>query len=250
MDRIGLTDAALFLDFDGTLAPLVARPELAAMAAPTRASLNRVAAASGGAVAVISGRPLAQLDALLHPLELPVAGSHGAELRGIDGSIRTLGEAAQAALDEVHAGLGQLAVAENLLIERKHGAVCLHYRGRAELAGRCLDAGRGEVAAHPELRLMEGHMVVEIALRDLDKGTALRAFMSEPPFFGRTPVAAGDDTTDEDAIRAAQALGGIGIRIGDGDSEARIRMAGIDEFLAWLDAVSRDEAMTIGATAP
>ena len=223
---------ALFLDFDGTLAPLVARPEDVVMAASTRALISRALRVMDGAVAVISGRALDDLAGMLGPLSPAMSGSHGAEVRltgagaqsdAIDGS----------ALDGAFAELSDMASDAGLLLERKPGAVALHYRNRPELDSASIDAVTRAERQHG-LRAMHGNMVSEAALAGIDKGSALRAFMEQPPFQGRVPVMIGDDTTDEDGFAAAQEMGGAGLRIGGTATCARYRVATMDEALDWL----------------
>ncbi|GMG82047.1 trehalose-phosphatase [Paralimibaculum aggregatum] len=224
---------ALFLDFDGTLAPIVDRPEDAAMAPATRAAVAAIRARTGGAVALISGRALADLDARTAPLALPAAGSHGAEFRSPGSGAETAAGAA-ARLAPAAAAIAALAGAEGLLMERKPGSVTLHYRSRPALGGAVRALVERLAAEGAGLRALHGLMVSEVALAGIDKGTALRSFMAAPPFAGRSPIAAGDDTTDEDAFRAARALGGTGIKIGPGPTAASHRAPGIAAFLDWL----------------
>jgi trehalose 6-phosphate phosphatase len=173
---------------------------------------------------------------------LPAAGSHGAERRSRDGALHAGGEGGQSALESAHQALDRLARREGLLLERKPGAVSLHFRGRDDLERDCYALATRLAGETPALRALKGHKVAEIALAGFDKGRALRAFMTEAPFAGRRPVAAGDDVTDEDAIRAAQALGGVGVRIGTADSAARLRFDDIRGFHRWLDELSRGQA--------
>jgi trehalose 6-phosphate phosphatase len=231
--RIDWDAHALFLDLDGTLAPIAARPGDAAVARETRAALARLAPRMGGALAILSGRPLAEIDRMLAPLTLPAAGSHGAERRDAAGRLAG-GGAGAPALAAAAERIGAFATPEGLLVERKAGAVTLHYRGREELAARARASIDAAAADAPELRAIHGHLVSEVALPGAHKGRALAAFMEEPPFAGRAPVAVGDDTTDEDAFAAAQAMGGTGVRIGPGETVARARLPDIGAFLAWL----------------
>ena len=225
---------AFFLDFDGTLAPIVERPDAARLAPPTRAALSRLAARAKGALAVISGRGLDDLDALLAPLRLPASGSHGAERRDAAGRLHRRPGAA-AALSDIRPRFTAFAARYDLLLEDKPAGLALHFRARPELeheARTLADALADEAA----LRVVHGHMVAELVPRGTDKGAALRAFMAEPPFAGRLPLAVGDDVTDEDAIVAAQAMGGFGARIGTSETAAQHRFETIDHFLDWLHA--------------
>jgi len=228
---------AFFVDFDGTLAPIVDRPELAAMAPDTRAAVSKLQARAGGAVAVISGRALADLDRMLAPLVLPASGSHGLERRDADG-VATAAEgdaAAQTAIEAV-AAFGR---SNDLLVERKQAGAAVHFRARPDLAEAAHAAvAAAASAAGDRLRTLRGDMVAELSLAHVDKGHAVRAFMAEPPFRGRRPLFAGDDVTDEDGFKAATALGGLAIKIGEGPTAATHRLPSIDDFLVWLARIA------------
>jgi len=230
--------AAFFLDFDGVLAPIAPTPDAAGMAPRTRAALARLAAGASGAVAVVSGRALADLAAKIADLPVSLAGSHGLERRGPGGAHASpvLGATATEALAEVAA----FAAEQGLLFERKPAGGALHYRSRPELEAACL--ARVEAAAEAGgLRLVRGHMVAEATAAVADKGTAIRSFMAEAPFSGRRPVAIGDDVTDEDAFRAATDMGGVAIKIGGGATAATHRAADIDVFLNWFEDLTAGE---------
>lgn len=233
LPAIDLAGAAFFLDFDGTLAPIEPRPDLVRLPDPVRDTLQRLRDAAGGALAVLSGRDLSDLDRMLAPLSLPAAGSHGLVRRDAGGR---LDEAASAspALAAACRQLSDFADAHGLLLEPKRGGASLHYRSDPALAAACLALADAIEAMHGGLRVIRGHMVIEVTIRGRDKGHALTAFMAEAPFRGRMPVAVGDDTTDEDAFAAAQAFDGLTIRIGPGVTRATHRMPDIGTFHDWL----------------
>lgn len=224
---------ALFLDFDGTLAPIVPRPEDAAASAETHRAVARIAKLAGGAVAILSGRDLVDLDRRLAPLSLPAAGSHGAVRRDASGKLHRV-EISVDELAEAITRLEDFARQRDLLVEHKTGAVTVHYRNRPEQAEQARELVDAIIADTPTLRAIHGNMVSEIATLSANKGHALRDFMDEPPFAGRVPVMVGDDTTDEDAFRMAETFGGIGIKIGAGKTTAIYRFGEIGDFLAWL----------------
>jgi trehalose 6-phosphate phosphatase len=237
LPRLDWRRHAVFLDFDGTLAPIVARPEQAAIAPGTRAAVARLIEATGGALAILSGRDLADLDRMLAPLRPAAAASHGVVRRDGRGAVRR-DQGAAARLAGAAERLEEFARARDLLVERKAGAVTVHYRSdpaAGEAARALVDA---IVVGASGLRAIHGHMVSEVAVAEANKGRALDAFMAEPPFAGRIPFVAGDDTTDEDAFAAAQRRGGLALKIGAGPSAARLRVAGIDGFLDWLRAAA------------
>lgn len=230
--RIDWRRHALFLDFDGTLAPVRDRPEDVEMSERTSSLLADARDATTGAVAVISGRPLGELAGLIGPVRVGLAGSHGAELRFPDRDRDEIAPDGRA-LATAFAELAPLAHRHDLLIERKPGAIALHFRNRPDLAAPCRKAVE-DTAARTGQRPLHGDMVSEVALKGVDKGTALRRFVAFQPFAGRVPVMIGDDTTDEDGFAAAQDLGGFGIRIGGRDSVALYRVATRTEALDWL----------------
>ena len=217
---IGAGDA-LFLDFDGTLAPLGPDREAIRLPEGLDTVLTRLASRLDGALAVISGRGLADLSARV-PAGLWRLGAHGLEVAPPDGPP----EPAPAPLPEgVLAPVARLAGAmPGLVLERKGAVAALHYRARPDAAARCLAAAREAASRASGLKVQPGRMVVEIKPEAADKGRALAAMMARPGWRGRRPVAVGDDATDEDMIRAAQMLGGLGIHVGDGDSAASMRL--------------------------
>jgi trehalose 6-phosphate phosphatase len=171
---------------------------------------------------VISGRPIAQLDAFLEPLRIPVAGVHGAERRDADGRVHLLDTHP---LDHVEHAARQLAKAHpGLLVENKRGSLALHYRQAPELEKLCLDTMEKAVAESPGVALLRGKMVAEAKPGGASKGRAIEDFLGEPPFAGRTPVFIGDDVTDEAGFSTVQRLGGIGIKVGEGATAATRRL--------------------------
>jgi trehalose 6-phosphate phosphatase len=232
-----LSDAtALFLDFDGTLAPLAARPQDVQVPQWVRPVLAALARRHGGAVAIVSGRPIAQLDAFLAPLHFAAAGAHGAEWRGVEGPIEHRHAAPPA---PVLACAEALAAAHpGLILEPKASGLSLHYRARPELEALCRQTLWQALAEVPGAAAswgwLHGHFVFELKQLAVSKGVALATLMSQPPFAGRVPVFVGDDVTDEDGIRAAQAAGGFGVRVGAGLTEARFRLPDTEAVGCWL----------------
>lgn len=228
---------ALFLDFDGTLTPIVSTPDAVVVSPRVRTALDHLLSLTGGAVAIVSGRALSDLERHLPALVCVMSGSHGLELRhpGMDGSATfDVSDRLEGATRE----LSEFAARHVLIVEDKPGAVTVHYRSRPDLAETCQALVDRVAGQEPGLRAIHGHMVSEVALSDIDKGTALARIMEDPPFRGRLPIMAGDDVTDEDAFRAATELGGFGIKIGPGPTSARHRAADIDAFLVWLCEVA------------
>ena len=226
---------ALFLDFDGTMVDIAPQPDAVHVPEPLIDALRTLKDYLGGALAVISGRPIAQLDAFLQPLRLPVAGVHGAERRRADGETDLLNTHP---LDNVEAAARSLAARyPALLVESKRGSVALHYRQAPELEEECLRAMQQAVADSPGLTLLQGKMVAEAKPGGASKGRAIEAFLRESPFSGRLPVFIGDDITDEVGFSTVQRLGGLGIKVGAGPSVAWQRLADPQALRQELEAV-------------
>jgi trehalose 6-phosphate phosphatase len=227
---------ALFLDVDGTLLEIAATPDAVKVPAALRNTLQLAAAREGGALALISGRRIAELDTLFAPCVFPAAGQHGLERRDAQGAI-TRPDIDSALLQPARAALTELQTEhKGLLLEDKGTALAMHYR----LAPKCESLVRtvmtelaGSLVGQFELR--SGKCVLELAPEGYSKRTAIEAFMAEPPFAGRTPVFVGDDVTDEDGFAAVNALGGYSIRVGQcGATAARHRFGSVSAVVAWL----------------
>src|SRR5215472_2079439 len=191
---------AIFLDIDGTLVAIAETPQTAQVEPELLPLLERLRQGAGGALAVVSGRRLADIDRLLAPLCLPAAGLHGRERRRADGTLLKSGgpEAIIAPLRPLLAAYAEAR--PGLLLEDKGGSLALHYRLAPAYAASVCRLARRLAAEEPRLRVILGRKVVEFQPRGSDKGAAIAAFLAEPPFAGRRPVYAGDDATDEDGF--------------------------------------------------
>jgi trehalose 6-phosphate phosphatase len=221
---------AVFLDFDGTLVDIAPTPEAIKVPPELPGLLAHLARTTGGATALLSGRTIDALDRYLSPTRLAAAGEHGAVLRR-DGAGRAEREAHLAVPEAWLAAAEVLAASRpGAILERKPVGFTLHARGCPEALPGFVDALSAMVAVDHRFALLNAHMAVELRPAGTDKGRALAAFMAQPPFAGRVPVFVGDDVTDEDAIAAALALGGIGLRV----DEAFGSPGGVR---AWLAAI-------------
>lgn len=230
---------AFFLDFDGTLAEIVPDPEEAAPSEETRHALAVLQRISSGAIALVSGRSIATLDRKLAPLRLPATGVHGMERRNGSG-IFWRADFDPDDLARVAAETSAFVAARHgLSMESKPGSVALHYRNRPELEADCLAFATARANALPSVRLLPGKMVIEMTFGRRDKGEAIADFMKEPPFAGRLPFFAGDDATDEAGFAVVNAMGGVSVKIGEGESLARFRLPDCAALTAWLRAVCR-----------
>lgn len=231
-----LAGCALFLDFDGTLVGFGNDPARIDVPAELERLLPALAAATGGATALVSGRRIASLDTLLAPLRLPAAGLHGLERRDANGRVHGTDSADALVHTALGARLRAFADAHpGVLLEDKGAALSLHYRAAPDHAAaveRLAQALAAEL--DPELTLLEGHMVIEIKPSRADKGSAIEAFLGEPPFADRTPVFVGDDATDEHGFAVVEARGGLAVKVGEGPSLASTRLGGPLDVRAWL----------------
>jgi trehalose 6-phosphate phosphatase len=225
---------ALFLDFDGTLADLAPEPDAVLVAPGVIPALLRLSAQLDGALAIVSGRRLADLDGFLAPLRLPLATEHGAQRRDTQGRVASLAEPDLRALAERATELA--AQHDGLRVEIKQAAVALHYRHAPELESLCLQVMQEAAGRTPGVELLSGKYVFEVKPANVSKGSAIKAFMAEPPFAGRLPLFAGDDTTDEAGFAAVQSLGGEGIKVGEGATVAHHRCASPEALRLWLHA--------------
>lgn len=233
---------AFFLDVDGTLAEIVADPQQARVAPPVRDVLYRLALRTGDALALVSGRSLAQIDRMLAPLILPAVGVHGLERRLQDGVVTRFDYDAQAHAGLVAAVADFAARHDGLEPDPKPGAVALHYRKRPALAAQCHAFMQGLCDADPALSLLSGKMVLELIYGRQTKGEAVQSLMRQPPFAGRIPFFAGDDVTDETGFAAVNRMGGLSVKVGEGATSARTRVADIAALVHCLDLASRQGA--------
>lgn len=228
---------ALFIDFDGTLVEIAEEPHLVVVAKDMPDLFAALVKRTGGAVAVVSGRTVADIDKLL-AIPIAAAGMHGLERRASpDAEITHAPPPAEiGTLRERLSAWPRLS--DGVQMEDKGGGLAVHYRAVPDLEREVKDKMAALVEDLPALHLIEGKMVVEAKGSGFDKGSSVAAFMRHPPFAGRTPVFIGDDVTDEDGMRAAAKLGGFGIKVGEGESAARYRLPDVAAVHRYLHEVA------------
>lgn len=218
-------EIALFLDFDGTLVEIAPSPEDVQLDRRVAPALTALREQLGGALALVSGRPIGFLDEVLAPHRFDIAGLHGAQIR-VNDEIRSQADAHEG----MHAALRDLVRFANshvgIIVEDKRMSVALHWRLAPALEDEALALMRGVAKRMgPGMRLQEGKAVAELVPAGASKGNAIAWLMATPTYASRQPVFIGDDITDEDGFEAVNAMGGISVRIGtDRESHATCRL--------------------------
>ena len=232
------SDWAYFFDIDGTLVDISPTPSEVKVERDLIVLIERLHELTGGALALISGRSIRDIDSIFHGAHLPVAGQHGVERRNVGGEINrhTISPATLiTSRDRL-----QSAVARHpaLILEDKGLSLALHYRQAPALGSfshRLMRTLQQEIGS--DYTVLTGKRIVELKPSGKDKGKAVTEFMAEPPFKGRLPVFVGDDVTDEYGFAVVNALGGYSIKVGRGASAARWRLANVAAVRKWLGNV-------------
>jgi len=234
-----LDDAcALFLDVDGTLIEFAQRPDAVTLLPDIREAIGRISDRLQGAVALVSGRPLEQLDQLFAPLQLPSAGLHGHQLRDATGFVHGTSDDDDSAqwLHALHLQATRFAHGHpGVLVEDKGASLALHWRAAPQAADQVRSFAQRHIRGNARYRLQPGDHVVEFVPIGSDKGRAVRRLMQYLPFRGRMPVFIGDDLTDEFGFSAANELHGWSVLVGEREpSEAVFALPDIRRVHAWL----------------
>lgn len=231
-------EAALLLDMDGTLLDIAPTPDSVVVPPGLPQALRSLRDSLGGALAVVTGRPIEQVDGLLPGVPWAVAGEHGGAIRHAPGSAVVRVPLPAAPVAWVMEAARIVDRHPGALLEQKQRGFVLHYRAAPE-AGGALHTALTELIAPlgEQFQLMAALMAWEVKPRGADKGSAVQALATGTPFAGRRPIFIGDDVTDEDGMAASVALGGAGLRVQDWFGTA----AGVRR---WLEASA--EAVAAG----
>ncbi len=236
-------DICVFLDIDGTLLEFADRPDEVHVSDHLLALIEGAEARLSGAMAMVTGRPVADVDRLFDPVRLPCAGLHGLEARPTENSpvVREVVHGLQAAGDELRF---RFANVDGLIIEDKGPCIAVHYRNAPDYKDR-IEAAVGDLAATlgADFAMLSGKMVYELKPLIANKGHAVERFMAIAPFAGRRPVFIGDDVTDEDGFVIANAQGGISVIVGDrAPTVAQHRVRDVAAVHAWLATFQPESA--------
>lgn len=222
--------AALLLDLDGTLIDIAPTPDSVTVPPDLPDVLRRLRAKLSDALAIVTGRPIAQVDALLPGVAYAVAGEHGGAIRPAPGAAVQRASVPAMPAPWLEAAEALVHAHPGTILERKAHSFVLHFRLAPQAGPVFRTAIEAMLAGWPHHAIGAAHMAWEIKPIGIDKGRAVDALMTQPPFAGRVPVFIGDDVTDEDGMRAAIAHGGIGLRVQDHFTNA----AGVRRWLAAL----------------
>ncbi len=227
-------DWALFLDVDGTLLGFAATPDDVRVPPGLVETLTTLQRRLDGALALVSGRPLAQLDVLFAPLRLPAAGLHGLERRHADNHVDP--PTPPVLLSALrHNADALIQRYPGALVEDKDTTLALHWRGNPDAEQPLRDLAETALPWLHDYRLQAGDGVIELRPTGTDKGEAIALLLDEPPFAGRRPVFVGDDLTDEHGFEVVIDRGGLAVRVGDREpSLARYRLHDPAAVCAWL----------------
>lgn len=238
---------SLFLDVDGTLLELAATPRSVRIPDGLSDLLERLAQRLDGAVAIISGRLISEIDQIVSPLVLPASGVHGAELRkASNGDIEQISPTLP---DDVVQSMRQLASRiPGVIAEPKGAGLAIHYRLAPHAEADILAALEAILDRHAgAFELLPGKRLFEILPSGLSKGTALATLSQLPAFRGRTPIMIGDDIGDETAFAAAEGLEGFGLRVaGEYFPEEIADFNGPHAVMTWLDQIARRPSLREG----
>ena len=229
---------ALFLDIDGTLLQLAETPDSVDIDPFLGMALTETASILGGALALITGRSIRDVDVLFPGIMMPVAGQHGCERRSCDGAMN-LHSADAKTLDRLRDLFSNFAARHpGILVEHKGASLALHYRAVPELASHVHRSVRDAMEDVEGSWTVEGGTrLVEIRPGGRNKGRAIQDFMGERPFAGRRPVFVGDDRGDEHGFRVVEKARGIAVKVGSGATCARHRLPDDDAVRAWIAAL-------------
>jgi len=231
---------ALFLDIDGTLLEIAETPQGVHVPESLKQLLIKLSSHIDGALALISGRGLADIDRLFAPPRFCASGVHGCERRDASGNVvKAVVDAERLAL--VRAEIERFTSQhEGLLLEDKGYGLALHFRRAPHLEATVLQIVTAACQRlGPQFVVQPGKCVFEIRPAECHKGAAIEAFMRQPPFAARLPVFIGDDVTDEQGFAAVNALNGVSIKVGaETPTLARHRLKGVTDVIGWLEELA------------
>ncbi len=242
-----LDEVAILLDVDGTVVDIAPTPREVWVSPALCRTLTRLLKRTGGALALVSGRSLNDLDLLFAPLALPLIGGHGAEMRlSPEGPVDR--SRAGPLDDDVKRKFAAIkSVGPGIIVEDKGYGLALHYRLAPELEQAVCDRVAAVHAALPPgtVEIMSGKAVIEVKPVGVNKGAAVRELMRHAPFAGRRPVFIGDDTTDEYAFAVMPEFDGIPLSVGRPVKGVQARFKTPEDVRTWLHGLAESDATIV-----
>lgn len=243
LDSIDPQKVALLLDVDGTLLDIALTPHDVRVPPTLRKTLAKLQERTDGAIALVSGRSLSDIDLIFAPLKLSAVGGHGAEMR-VTPNGKANGVKSRFLDKNIRTRLVDVAqVGEGIIVEDKGYSVALHYRLAPDkqraiedaVAAICSDLPAGWV------EILPGKAVIEIKKSGFNKGTALRDLMAHAPFAGRQPIFVGDDRTDDAAFAVVPEFDGIAISVGRMVPGVAQRFEAPSDVRRWLERIAKED---------
>ena len=231
-------DLAILLDIDGTILEIAPTPQQVVVPAMLRKALTRLGELTEGALALVSGRALDDLDRLFAPLRLPAVAGHGAEFRLLAGTGTNYRRVAPLDPSLKKKFLALAEIGPGVTVEDKDYAVAVHYRLAPEKESTLHEAVDAICADQPSIEILPGKSVIEIKAAGFSKATGVRKLMTSPPFAGRRPIFIGDDTTDEYVFAIMPEFDGLAFAVGESAAEVDGRFDGPTAVRDWLAALA------------
>jgi trehalose 6-phosphate phosphatase len=247
-----LASIGVFLDVDGTLLNLQDCPQVVRAPGSLVDLLRELLAELGGALALVSGRRIEDLDRVFAPLRLPAAGLHGLQRRDASGAYPRDPQPAGAALAPAREAMRQVCRrGEGMLLEDKGASLALHFRRAPQCAAYAAREMQAiAAAAGTGYELLAGKDMIELRPAGVSKGTAVAEFLREQPFLGRAPIYLGDDLTDEPAFEQVNRAGGLSVAVAVGrPTAAKLRLPSPAAVQRWLQALCATPAAVLGRVA-
>ena len=231
---------ALFLDVDGTLLEFCNNPDDVYPGVELNLILKSLSSLLKGALALVTGRRVLEIDRIFHPLQLPVGGQHGLEHRDAEGNFKLVKNLKFP--ENIRSQIQCFGeIYPECAIEDKSLTMAIHYRRAPKLEEKVLKFVNKLIEGEKHFHAISGNMVIEIKPLGVDKGQSIALFMENEPFVDKLPIFIGDDVTDEDGFRYINANNGISIKVGTRTSSlAGYNLNNVNAVHDWLRSLCKE----------